>query len=187
MTKTRTMSLAALFAALTAIGAFLQIPVGITSITLQFLFTSLAGLLLGAKWGALSQLVYVILGLVGLPVFTQGGGPGYLLQPSMGFLLGLIPGGLDRGPADGTKANSRPGDSGLPGRIGRPVRGGRALYVRGAPPLPGADMTLWAVVWSGILIYLPGRRAQNRRGRGSVPADAPGGETGINPVLVPYR
>ena len=70
MTKTRTMSLAALFAALTAIGAFLQIPVGITSITLQFLFTSLAGLLLGAKWGALSQLVYVILGLVGLPVWA---------------------------------------------------------------------------------------------------------------------
>ena len=80
---TRNMVLAALFAALTAIGAFLQIPTGTVPITLQFLFTALAGLLLGWKWGAISQLLYVGLGLLGLPVFTQGA--------SFGFLLGLIP------------------------------------------------------------------------------------------------
>ena len=56
---TRNMVLAALFAALTAIGAFLQIPTGTVPITLQFLFTALAGLLLGWKWGAISQLLYV--------------------------------------------------------------------------------------------------------------------------------
>ena len=56
---TRNMVLAALFAALTAIGAFLQIPTGTVPITLQFLFTALAGLLLGWKWGAVSQLLYV--------------------------------------------------------------------------------------------------------------------------------
>lgn len=61
------------------------------TITLQFLFTALAGLLLGWKWGAVSQLLYVGIGLLGLPVFTQGGGIGYVLQPSFGFLLGLIP------------------------------------------------------------------------------------------------
>ena len=88
---TRNMVLAALFAALTAIGAFLQIPTGPVPITLQFLFTALAGLLLGWKWGAISQLLYVGIGLLGLPVFTQGGGIGYVLQPSFGFLLGLIP------------------------------------------------------------------------------------------------
>jgi biotin transport system substrate-specific component len=82
---TRNMVLAALFAALTAIGAFLQIPTGTVPITLQFLFTALAGLLLGWKWGAISQLLYVGIGLLGLPVFTQGGGIGYVL------LLGLIP------------------------------------------------------------------------------------------------
>ena len=87
---TRNMVLAALFAALTAIGAFLQIPTGTVPITLQFLFTALAGLLLGWKWGAVSQLLYVGIGLLGLPVFTQGGGIGYVLQPSFGFLLGLI-------------------------------------------------------------------------------------------------
>ena len=62
---TRNMVLAALFAALTAIGAFLQIPTGTVPITLQFLFTALAGLLLGWKWGAVSQLLYVGIGLLG--------------------------------------------------------------------------------------------------------------------------
>lgn len=48
-------------------------------------------MLLGARWGALSQAAYVVLGLVGLPIFTMGGGLGYVFQPSFGFLLGLIP------------------------------------------------------------------------------------------------
>ena len=92
--RTKQLVLTALFAALTAIGAFLkiQIPVeGIPAITLQFFFTAMAGVLLGAKYGAISQAVYVLLGLVGLPIFTMGGGFSYVLQPSFGFLLGLIP------------------------------------------------------------------------------------------------
>ena len=48
-------------------------------------------MLLGAKYGALSQFVCVALGLVGLPIFTAGGGFGYLLYPTCGFLIGLIP------------------------------------------------------------------------------------------------
>ena len=89
--KTRALVFTALFAALTAVGAFLKVPIGPVPITLQFLFTAMAGILLGRRWGALSQLVYVALGLVGLPIFTMGGGPAYVLQPSFGFLLGLIP------------------------------------------------------------------------------------------------
>ena len=77
----------ALLAALTAAGAFIRIPIGISVITLQFLFTAMAGVLLGPGGGALSQGVYVALGLVGLPIFTAGGGFGYVLQPSFGFLL----------------------------------------------------------------------------------------------------
>ena len=73
----RMMLLSALFAALTAIGAFIRLPAGPTSITLQFLFSALAGILLGVKWGTVSQLLYVGLGLLGLPVFTMGGGISY--------------------------------------------------------------------------------------------------------------
>ena len=91
MNNTKNMIYTALFAALTAVGAFLRIPMGYSSVTLQYLFTAMAGLLLGRKWGALSQLLYVLLGLVGLPIFTMGGGLGYGFQPTFGFLLGLIP------------------------------------------------------------------------------------------------
>ena len=68
--KTRALILTALFAALTAVGAFLRIPFPIAPITLQVFFTAMAGVLLGPRYGALSQLVYVVLGLIGLPVFT---------------------------------------------------------------------------------------------------------------------
>ena len=81
------MILISFLAALTAIGAFLKIPIGITSITLQFMFTAMAGILLGAKDGSISQIVYILIGLIGFPVFTMGGGFSYVLQPSFGFLL----------------------------------------------------------------------------------------------------
>ena len=58
--KTRTMILCALFAALTAVGAFFKIPFALAAISLQFLFTAMAGVLLGAGYGALSQAVYDI-------------------------------------------------------------------------------------------------------------------------------
>lgn len=88
--KTTAMLLCALFTALVAVGAFIRIPVPLVPFTLQFWFTTMAGLLLGPRLGALSVLVYVLLGLVGVPVFTQGGGPGYVFQPTFGYLLGFI-------------------------------------------------------------------------------------------------
>ena len=77
--NTRLLTRTALFAALTAAGAFIRIPLGYSSITLQFLCTAMAGCLLGPAYGAASQAVYVVLGLMGLPIFTQGGGLSYLL------------------------------------------------------------------------------------------------------------
>ena len=81
----------AVFAALTAVGAFLRIPAGHSSFTLQFFFCCIAGFLLGPYQAAASQLIYVLLGLMGLPVFVEGGGLTYLARPGFGFLLGLIP------------------------------------------------------------------------------------------------
>jgi biotin transport system substrate-specific component len=90
MQKTRNMILVALFTALSAITAYIRIPLPFVPITLQTLSVFMAGLLLGKKLGALSQLLYVGLGLIGIPIFTQGGGPGYILKPSFGYLLGFI-------------------------------------------------------------------------------------------------
>ena len=68
--KTRELVLFSLFTALTAIGAFIRVPVPLCPFTLQLLFTTLAGLILGSKKGAASVAVYVALGLTGVPVFT---------------------------------------------------------------------------------------------------------------------
>lgn len=87
--KTRNMILCALFAALIAAGAFLRIPIPVVPFTLQYLFTMLAGLLLGPRLGAAAVGVYIVLGLAGLPVFTQGGGPGYIFQPTFGYIIGF--------------------------------------------------------------------------------------------------
>lgn len=87
--KTRELTFMAFFSALIAIGAFLRIPVSVCPFTLQLLFTTMAGLLLGSRLGGAAVWVYIALGLLGLPVFTNGGGPGYIFQPTFGYLVGF--------------------------------------------------------------------------------------------------
>ena len=90
--KTQDLLRCSLVTALSAVGAFLQVPVPVVPFTLQFFFTTLAGLLLGPKLGTISVTAYVVLGLVGLPIFTEGGGFWYVLKPSFGYLLGFCVG-----------------------------------------------------------------------------------------------
>jgi biotin transport system substrate-specific component len=82
---------AALIAGLTLPGS---IPLGVgVPITLQTLGVMLAGAMLGARKGALAVIVYVVLGLAGLPILAGGtGGLGVLAGPTGGFLVGFIPG-----------------------------------------------------------------------------------------------
>jgi biotin transport system substrate-specific component len=91
------MILCALFAALIAVGAFIRIPIPPMSFTMQTFFVSLAGMLLGKKYGAASALLYLFIGLVGVPVFTQGGGISYVLKPSFGYLIGFVLGAFVTG------------------------------------------------------------------------------------------
>ncbi|HJH32826.1 MAG TPA: biotin transporter BioY [Methanosarcinaceae archaeon] len=89
----RKMVFASLFAAMTAVGAYIKIPipVGPVPLTLQVLFVLLAGIMLKSKWGAISMLIYVLLGIVGLPVFAGGAsGPGVLFGPTGGYLVGFM-------------------------------------------------------------------------------------------------
>ena len=88
--STQELVLGGVFTTLIAVGAFIKIPVPVVPFTLQFLFTMLAGLLLGGRRGAMSVCVYILLGLSGLPVFAEGGGFWYILKPSFGYLLGFM-------------------------------------------------------------------------------------------------
>lgn len=82
-----------MFGALTAVGAYILIPVPPVPITLQTLFVNLAGALLGGSLGALSQVVYILLGVIGLPVFAGGkAGAGVLFGPTGGYLIGFVAG-----------------------------------------------------------------------------------------------
>lgn len=85
----RALALAA-FVLLTAFGAYAAVPVpgSQVPVTLQTLFVSLAGVLLGPRLGAAAMATYVLTGFLGAPVFATGfGGPGVLLGPTGGYLL----------------------------------------------------------------------------------------------------
>lgn len=89
--STRELISCSLFTAIIAVGAFIQIPVpGMDYFTLQFLFVLMAGMILGSHKGAISVAVYVLLGLIGIPIFAAGGGITYIFRPSFGYLLAFI-------------------------------------------------------------------------------------------------
>jgi biotin transport system substrate-specific component len=83
----------ALFTALTALGAFVRLPLPFTPVpvTLQVFFVLLSAVALG-RTAAVSQALYIVLGAAGLPLFTgAAGGFAHLLGPTGGYLLGFVP------------------------------------------------------------------------------------------------
>ena len=88
--RTRDIAYIGIFAALIAICSWISVPTAIP-FTLQTLGVFLAVGLLGGRRGTLAVLVYLLLGLVGLPVFAGfHGGPGALMTPSGGYLIGFL-------------------------------------------------------------------------------------------------
>ncbi|RJP27027.1 MAG: biotin transporter BioY [Actinobacteria bacterium] len=83
---------ALLFAALTGIGALLRIPTSPVPVTMQVFFVLLSGMILGPYWGALSQVLYLGMGLCGAPFFAAPpyAGPAVLFGPTGGYLWGFI-------------------------------------------------------------------------------------------------
>ena len=91
----RKMVLASLFASLIAICSWLSISIPPVALTLQTFGIFLALGVLGGKWGSVSVFLYLLLGLVGLPVFSGfRGGAGAFLDPTGGFLWGFLAGAL---------------------------------------------------------------------------------------------
>ena len=148
----------ALFAALTAAGAFIKIPIPYVPLTLQTLMVMFAGLVLGSRRGALSQVLYLTIGLIGLPIFAHGGGPGYVLQPSFGFLAGFIPGAYLIG-----KIVEKEPVLKIPRVLAALLLGQAAIYLIGIPYLYFVfnfiihkPISLYATLTIGLLTFVPG-------------------------------
>lgn len=91
--KIKKLILSSLFTCLIIIGAYISIPLPFTPIpfTLQLLFVLLSGILLGPFYGSLSTIIYILLGVLGFPVFSGGNsGIGYLFGKTGGFLFGFV-------------------------------------------------------------------------------------------------
>lgn len=88
--STRDLATIPLFTALMIVGAKISIPTPLVVITFQLFFCMYAGLLLGARNALVSQLLYVVLGLIGLPVFASGGGMQYVVNPTFGYIIGFV-------------------------------------------------------------------------------------------------
>lgn len=89
-TPIKNIVLCAMFTALIICGAYIKIPIPYIPITMQTTFVTLAGLILGAKKSVASTFTYLLLGLIGFPVFTGGGGISYVLRPTFGYIIGFV-------------------------------------------------------------------------------------------------
>lgn len=87
--RTRLLILSAIFASLTILGGVFKIHLFLVPFTLQTFFVLLSAIVLGPYWGVASQVIYLLVGLIGFPVFANGGGIMYIFQPTFGYLLGF--------------------------------------------------------------------------------------------------
>jgi len=150
----RDATLAGVFAALTAVGAQLQAPLPFSPvpIVLSNLLAVLSGLILGPRLGAMSQLVYVLVGVAGVPVFAGlHGGAAVLAGPTGGYLVGFVlaaaVAGALRGapPLDTRRA------------LSAAAAGAAVVYLPGLPWLVvTTGMGLRRALLAGVLPFLPG-------------------------------
>ncbi len=146
--------LSCLFAALISGGAYIAIPVpgSPVPVVLQNMFILLAGLLLGPVWGLGATSLYLLLGALGLPVFSGGtGGIARLAGPTGGYLAGYLPAVVVVGLLSGM---GRP-------RIWKNVlactAGSLVVYLAGVTRLRGVLDTDWTKALAvGFLPFVPG-------------------------------
>jgi len=149
----RRVVLVGLLAALTAVGAQIQTPLPFSPVpvVLSNFFAILAGLVLGPRLGAASQVVYVLLGFAGAPVFAGlHGGPQVLAGPTGGYLIGFILAAAASGALAGR-------DPDVSRALVAAAVAAALIYVVGVPWLAAVThMGLRKAVAVGVLPFLPG-------------------------------
>lgn len=155
--NTKSVCRTAMFAALTALGAYIKIPLPLCPVTMQVMFVVLSGLLLDKKHAVMSGVIYMLAGLIGLPVFTQGGGIGYIANPTFGYIVGFIIGALTASAIVGRKP-----DAGLKRFFAAAYAGMSVIYIIGTAYfylicnyVSDLGIGIWAVITSCVLITIP--------------------------------
>lgn len=146
------------FALLTALGAYVAIPLPFTPVpvTLQTLAVSLSGLLLGARLGAGAQTMYLTAGVLGAPVFFAGNfGFAYLLGPTGGYLLAYpAAAALTGALANGSAVQRLPGRALLLGLA--TLLGTVLIFLGGASQLTLLTGDARLAIEQGVLPFLVG-------------------------------
>lgn len=152
------LTISAMFTALIAVGAFIKVPMPFLPFTMQTFFTMLACFLLPKKYSAISAGLYLVLGLVGLPIFTSGGGLGYVLNPGFGYLIGFIVANYFSGHLLERRESLKTTDYFVAG-----VTNIALIYVCGllywymlANVFTSNSIGLWPLIMNGFLLTLPG-------------------------------
>jgi biotin transport system substrate-specific component len=158
--STRNVARAVLFAAVTSATA----PMSLTHplapnvpITLQTVWVYLAGLLLGPVWAGFAFVLYVVAGVIGLPVFEGGGGLGYVLGPTGGYIVGFVGGAVVVGlVAHGVGDLRAPSEIPVVRVAAALVAGTAVVYALGALWLSVAqNLTLVRAVAVGVVPFIP--------------------------------
>jgi len=139
-------------AGLMAAGAYIYVPIGPVPVVLTSLFVLLSGLLLGARYGAVAAALYLVIGALGLPVFSGGrGGLAHFIGPTGGYLFGYVLSAWATGFIAGRFHQS------LAGKIFAVIIGSLFIYALGVPWLKAMTQMTWIKAWmAGMTPFLPG-------------------------------
>lgn len=156
---------AALFAALTGALAYISIPYPLSPapVTLQVLGVFLTATFLGAKWGGVSAVLYVLAGALGAPIFAGGGaGVGTLLGPTGGYLWSYpiaVP--LVGWLAYGTIEIGSPSETGTMRLVAALAAGTAVIYALGtAQMMVVTGLALVEAVVAGAIVFFPAEAAK---------------------------
>lgn len=152
------LTISAMFTALIAVGAFIKVPMPLLPFTMQTFFTMLACFILPRNYSSLSAGIYMILGLIGLPIFTSGGGLAYVFTPGFGYLIGFVVANYVAGGFFEHRNSVKPVDYFVAGILNILV-----VYLCGlgywyllANVFTSSSIGLWPLVMNGFLLTLPG-------------------------------
>ncbi len=147
-----------LFVALVIVGTMISLPIGPVSVTLQTLILMISLLVLKPTEAVLVPIIYTILGLIGLPIFSNGGGgPSAIFTPSFGFIIGFT---ISTFITNRITANMPDGSRKL---IIKLLLFNLFLYLIGLPYMYfilnnylGKGVDLYFVLKFGLLLFIPG-------------------------------